>query len=66
MHLVCYHPYYSSLCTFWPYHPYLPFQFIINFSCFLFLYNKGREGECPYYIHVLLISISFCGHGLEC
>ena len=28
MHLICYHPYYSCLCTFWPYHPYLHFQFI--------------------------------------
>ena len=28
MHLVRYSPYYSCLCTFWPYHPYLFLQFI--------------------------------------
>ena len=28
MHIICYHPYYSCLCIFWPYYPYLLFQFI--------------------------------------
>ena len=28
MHLVCYYPYFSCLCTFWPCHPYLLLQFI--------------------------------------
>ena len=35
MHLVCYYPYYSCLCTSSPYHPYLVMQF---FSCFLYLF----------------------------
>ena len=35
MHLVCYYPYYSCLCTFWPFHPYLLLQFID--SCFLYI-----------------------------
>ena len=35
MHLVCYYPYYSCLCTFWSYHPYLLLQF---FSCSLYLH----------------------------
>ena len=30
MHLICYYPYCSSLCTFWPYHPYLLLQFIYS------------------------------------
>ena len=35
-HLVCYYPYYSCLCIFWHYHPYLLLQVI--FSCFLYLF----------------------------
>ena len=34
MHLVCYFPYYSCLCTFWPYHPHLFLQ-LINFTAFI-------------------------------
>ena len=37
MHLIRYYPYYSCLCTFWPYHPYLACFFNL-FSCFLYLF----------------------------
>ena len=33
MHLVCYYPYYSCLCTFWPYHPYTYFFNLFSYTC---------------------------------
>ena len=35
IHLICYFPYYSFVCTFWPYHPYVLVQL---FSCIVYLY----------------------------
>ena len=34
MHIVCYYPYYSCSCTFWPYHPY----FFNLYCCILYLF----------------------------
>ena len=32
MHIICYYPYYSCLCTFWPNCPYLLHQLLLTLS----------------------------------
>ena len=44
MLLICYHPYYSCWCTFWPYHPYLVIHFLVAFyTCVTFLIVYRRK-----------------------
>ena len=55
MCLVYYYPYYSCLCTFWPYHPYLFLQFIscLYLFVFIFLSSTVTESEGCGLVHSL-------------